>query len=239
MLATAGTIVGLLLAYAGVRLLLAFGAATLPRLERVPFDARVLGFALAALLVTALLVGLAPALRLAGTSLKALMNEGGRSSTAGTTAHRMLKTMTVAEIALAITLVAGAGWLVRSFGNLGSAESGFVPQGRLVFDVLLPPARIFPPPGGAPVTAALVSERVVAWTQQISDRLRGDRRRHRSGHDRHAAARHRSRRCALHRRAGRDGGSRSPERRAGASRQPGIFPGHRHEADRRTEFHRR
>ena len=82
-LATAGTIVGLLLAYIGVRLLLAFGAAALPRLDRVPFDARVLGFALAAMLITALLVGLAPALRLAGTSLKALMNEGGRSSTAG------------------------------------------------------------------------------------------------------------------------------------------------------------
>ena len=82
-LATAGTMVGLLLAFAGVRVLLAFGARELPRLERVPFDARVLGFALAALVVTALLVGFAPAFRLAGTSLKTLMNESGRSSTAG------------------------------------------------------------------------------------------------------------------------------------------------------------
>ncbi len=54
------------------------------------------------------------------------MNESGRSSTGGGAAHRTLKTMIVAEIALAITLVAGAGWLVRSFANLGTADAGFV-----------------------------------------------------------------------------------------------------------------
>jgi putative ABC transport system permease protein len=171
-LSTAGTIVGLAMAYIGVRLLLAFGASELPRLDRVPFDARVLGFALATLMATGLLVGFAPALRLAGTSLKTLMNESGRSSTGGGASHRMLKSMIVAEIALAITLVAGAGWLVRSFANLGTADTGFVPQGRLVFDVLLPPARILPPPGGGPVTPGLVSDRLMSWTHDLGDRLR-------------------------------------------------------------------
>jgi hypothetical protein len=104
----------------------AFGASELPRLDSVPFfDVRVLGFALAALVTTALLVGFAPALRLAGTSLKTLMNESGRSSTGGGATHRTLNTMIVAEIALAITLVAGAGWLVRSFANL-DGRRGFV-----------------------------------------------------------------------------------------------------------------
>ena len=57
------------------------------------------------------------------------MNESGRSSTGGA-AHRTLKTMIVAEIALAITLVAGAGWLdFRSFENLGTADAGFVSNG--------------------------------------------------------------------------------------------------------------
>jgi predicted permease len=171
-LTTAGTIVGLLLAYVGVRVLQAYGAAQLPRLDRVPFDARLLVFILAVLLVTGLLVGFAPALRLAGSSLKALINESGRSATGGAAAHRMLKGMIVAEIALAITLVAGAGWLMRSFANLGVSAPGFVPEGRLAFDVLLPPSRILPPPGSGPVTNAMVTERVLAWTRDLSDRIR-------------------------------------------------------------------
>lgn len=169
-LAAVGTLVGLPLAFIGVRLLLAFGASDLPRLDHVPFDVRVLGFALVTLLVTGLLVGFAPALRLTRTSLKALMNESGRSSTGA--AHRILKGMIVVEIALAITLVAGAGWLVRSFANLGSDGGGFVPEGRLVFEVLLPPQRILPPPGGGPAPQNMVSDRLMAWTRDLGDRLR-------------------------------------------------------------------
>ena len=176
-LSAAGTILGLLLAFVGVRLLLAYGASQLPRLDRVPFDARVLAFALAAMVATGFIVGFAPAIRLAGTSLKSLMNESGRSATGGGAAGRVLKVMIVAEIALAITLVAGAGWLVRSFANLGTVGPGFVPEGRLAFDVLLPPARILPPPpapgsGATPLTQAVVTDRVMAWTRDLSDRLR-------------------------------------------------------------------
>ena len=69
-LSAAGTMLGVLLAFVGVRLLLAYGASQLPRLDRVPFDARVLGFALAAMIVTGVIVGFAPAIRLAGPSLK-------------------------------------------------------------------------------------------------------------------------------------------------------------------------
>jgi len=170
-IATAGTIVGLGIAYVGVRLLLAYGAAELPRLDSVPFfDARVVGFALASLFATALIVGFAPAVRLAGTSLKALINESGRTSTSGGGAHRTLKTMVVAEIALAITLVAGAGWLVRSFSNLGTTDPGFVSKGRLVFDVMLPPSRILPP-GNFNLNVA--TDRVVTWTHEVEERLQG------------------------------------------------------------------
>jgi len=172
-LAAAGTVVGLVLAYLGVQALLAFGASDLPRLDRVPFlDVRVLTFVLVALFITAFIVGLAPALRLAGTSLKTLMNESGRTSTGGGAAHRTLKTMIVAEIALAITLVAGAGWLVRSFSNLGTTEAGFVPNGRLVFDVMLPSSRLLPPPGSGRVTGAMIAERQQAWTRTLEDHLR-------------------------------------------------------------------
>jgi len=137
LLATAGTIAGLLIAFIGVRLLLRLGAGTLPRLDAVPFDGRVLLFALVTLIVSGLLVGFAPALRLAGTDVRTLMNESGRSASGGRGTARWLNAMTVAQIALAITLVAGAGWLIRGFQNLRATNPGFVAEKRLIFDVSL------------------------------------------------------------------------------------------------------
>jgi predicted permease len=160
-LSTAGTLAGLLAAYVGVRMLLLLGASQLPRLDRVPFDARVLGFTLVTLLVTGVLIGFAPALRLSGTDLRTLLNESGRSATGGGSAHRTLKAMIVAEIALAITLVAGAGWLVRSFANLGTSDPGFVASGRLIFDLVLPGARF------------RSGDQVVSFSRTLADRLQG------------------------------------------------------------------
>ena len=135
MLASAGAILGWIVASAGVRLLLAIGASRLPRLDEVPFDLRVLLFTLVALIVSGILVGFAPALRLAGTDVKTLMNESTRSTTGGRVTARWLSVMTVAEIALAITLVAGAGWLIRSFDRLRAIDPGFVANNRLIFDI--------------------------------------------------------------------------------------------------------
>jgi predicted permease len=135
LLATAGAIVGVVAAYVFVRLLLTLGASQLPRLDAVSFDGRVLLFALAALVVSGVLVGFAPALRLATTDVKSLMNEAGRSTSGGRGIARWLGAMTIAQIALAVTLVAGAGWLVRSFNNLRTLDAGFAADRRLVFDV--------------------------------------------------------------------------------------------------------
>jgi len=78
-----GAIAGLVFAVAGVRALQTLGAAKMPRLESIPFDARVLGFAALVLLASGVMLGVAPALRLARTDLKTLMNESGRSSSGG------------------------------------------------------------------------------------------------------------------------------------------------------------
>jgi predicted permease len=134
-LAAAGTIVGLGLGALGLRALLALGAAKLPRLDAVAFDPRVLGFALVTLLVTGAIVGLAPAIRLMRSDMKTMMNDSSRSASAGRGTARWLSAMTVAEVALAIMLVAGAGWLVRGFSNLRNTDAGFVPDNRLLFDV--------------------------------------------------------------------------------------------------------
>jgi predicted permease len=134
-LATAGTIVGVVIGALGLRALLAIGASKLPRLDAVTFDPRILVFTLAILVVTGGIIGLAPAVRLLRSDMKTLMNDSSRSATAGRGTARWLMGMTVAEVALAIMLVAGAGWLVRGFSNLRSADAGFVPEKRLIFDV--------------------------------------------------------------------------------------------------------
>jgi predicted permease len=134
-LAAAGTIVGVGVGAMGLRALLAIGASTLPRLDAVPFDARVLLFSLATLLVTGAIIGLAPAIRLKRSDMKTLMNDSSRSASAGRGTARWLMAMTVAEVALAIMLVAGAGWLVRGFANLRNTNAGFVTDKRLLFDV--------------------------------------------------------------------------------------------------------
>jgi len=127
-------VAGAFVAFAGVRALLALGASKLPRLESVAFDLRVVLFVVAMLVVTGLLVGFAPAFRLARTDVRTLLNESGRSASAGRATSRWLSVMTVVEIALAIVLVAGAGWLVRGFSALRNTNLGFVADRRLVFD---------------------------------------------------------------------------------------------------------
>lgn len=155
-----GAIGGLALAFAGVRALLTLGASRLPRLDRVPFDAHVLGFAAVVLVASGLMLGLAPALRLARTDLKTLMNESGRSTSAGRGTARAMGVMTVAEVSLALTLVAGSGWLVQSFARLRATDPGFGTTGRLVVDVRPNPQAVRGP------------DQTLAWTRQLFDRIR-------------------------------------------------------------------
>ena len=133
-LAVAGTIVGVAVGALGLRALLAIGASKLPRLDAVPFDGRVLLFSFAMLLFTGVIIGLAPAVRLLRSDMKTLMNDSSRSASAGRGTARWLMAMTVTEVALAIMMVAGAGWLVRGFANLRNTNAGFATDKRLIFD---------------------------------------------------------------------------------------------------------
>src|SRR5262245_30369650 len=160
LLATVGAVVGVGAAYVGIRALLRIGASKLPRLDTLTFDMNVLLFALVALVVSGVLVGFAPALRLAATDVKTLMNESGRSTSGGRGTARWLGVMTVAEIALAVTLVAGAGWLIRSFANLRTIDLGFAAENRLLFDVALQGSKFRDGPS------------VMAANEDLLDRLR-------------------------------------------------------------------
>jgi putative ABC transport system permease protein len=154
-LAGAGAIAGVVFAYAGVRALLTYGASKLPRLEAIPFDTSVFLYVLAALAASALVVGLVPAFQLARSGLETLLNESGRSLRGSRSTHRTLRTLIVAEIAVAITLVAGAGWVMRSFANLQAIDTGFNERGRLVLDLTLP------------FTRYRDFERLNAWTRTL------------------------------------------------------------------------
>jgi predicted permease len=160
-LATAGAVAGVLLAYVGVRVMLVAGASKLPRLQAVPFDWSVLLFAGAMLIVSAIGVGLIPSLQMAGSGLEKVLRESGRALRGAKSTRRALRLMIVAEIAVAVILVAGAGWLVRSFTNLERGDHGFIDRGRLVFDLSLPFDRYRDP--------ALRS----AWTHALLESLRG------------------------------------------------------------------
>jgi predicted permease len=86
-----------------------------------------------------------------------MMNDSSRSATAGRGTSRWLIEMTVAEVALAIMLVAGAGWLVRGFSNLRNAPTGFVTDNRLLFDVAFLGQRYQTPQSVSQAHADLIS----------------------------------------------------------------------------------
>ena len=115
---------GVELAYVAVRVLLRYGASQLPRLETVPFDTPVLLFAIAMLVVCALGVGFAPVLQLSGTGMERWLRERGRTVVGTRSTHRALRMMIIAEVAVAVTIVAGTGLLVRSFVNLQRNDPG-------------------------------------------------------------------------------------------------------------------
>jgi predicted permease len=134
----AGGAVGLAIAVAGIRTFLAIAPTGLPRLQELPVDNSVLLFALGATIATGLLVGLAPAARLARNQLRSLINEGGRGTPGGPAQHRTFGALVVTEIALAVVLVIGAGLLVRSYYNLTATDPGFSPEGVLTISMNVP-----------------------------------------------------------------------------------------------------
>ena len=109
MLALVGGILGLLAAVWGVRGLVLAAPASIPRLDAVGIDARVLGFTLCVTLLTGLLFGLVPALHAARPDLSGALSDGGRSGTAGVARHRVRRALVAAQVALALVLVTGAG----------------------------------------------------------------------------------------------------------------------------------
>ena len=137
----AGGALGLLLAAWGVRALVALDPEGIPRSGEIHLDSRVLLFTLAVSLGAGLLCGLVPALTVAGRRLGEALKEGGRAVAGGIRGRLVRDGLVLAQIALTLALLLGAGLLIRSFSRLRSVDPGFRTQGVLVAGMDLPPVK--------------------------------------------------------------------------------------------------
>jgi predicted permease len=156
-----GGALGLLLASWAVMSLRASGTALLPRLAEVRVDGVVIAFSALLSIVTGLVFGLVPAMRLSSGQLHDAIKEGARGAAGGAVA-RFRHALVLAEVALAVVLLVGAGLLIRSFEKLNRVDTGFDPRNVLTYQVVFPTSRY-------PEVAALTSQydQIIGRTKQI------------------------------------------------------------------------
>ncbi len=138
LLAAVGGVLGLLLASWGTRSALGLLPATLPRVEEIGLDARVLIFTVAVSLLAGILFGAVPALKGSRPDLYETLKEGGRGASGAR--HRAQETFVAVEVALALVLLIGAGLLIRSMARLWNVDPGFDPRNVLSFSYAFPPS---------------------------------------------------------------------------------------------------
>jgi predicted permease len=142
LMAAAGGVLGLLLAYAGDRLLTLemthYHRFSVPNAGVIGIDWRVLIYAAGVTLATGILFGLAPALTATRTDLSESLKEGGAGSTTESGRRRLRSVLVVSEMALALVLLAGAGLLVRTFLRLTQVNLGIDPANVVTMEIDLP-----------------------------------------------------------------------------------------------------
>jgi predicted permease len=142
LLAATGGLLGLAVAHWGLKGILAYAAAALPRAETVHLNGSVLAFVAGVSLVTGIAFGLVPALRASQSDLREdLAESAGRTGT-GRKHHRTLRGLIVAEMALSLVLLVGAGLLVRGFLALMSTDPGLKADRVLTFHIAAPAGRM-------------------------------------------------------------------------------------------------
>jgi predicted permease len=162
-LAVAGGVLGLGLAYAGIRTLISIAPEGLPRLEEITIDPIVVLFTIAISLIAGVLFGVIPVLKFATPHLAAALKESGRISSAGRERHRARNALVVAEIGLAVVLLVASGLMIRTFQAMRRVDPGFSnPAEVLTFRVSVPDTLI-----GDAVETARVQEQIVRRLEQI------------------------------------------------------------------------
>jgi predicted permease len=140
LLSLGGAVAGIGLAFLGLQLLGLLGLDQNQLNDQIRIDGAVLLFTLGVAVATALLFGLLPVLALRGARPFEALKEGGRNLGGGQRARHTRNTLVVAQIALAVTLLAGAGLLIRSFAEVSREDAGFVSGGLITARISLPMA---------------------------------------------------------------------------------------------------
>ena len=149
LLAAVSGLLGTALALWGIRIVRALGPGNLLRLNQASVDLSALGWTLGLSLLAGVLVGLAPAIAARRRDLRPSGEESGRSVSGGPSSRRFRRALVVAEFALAIVLLVGAGLLVRSWRQVAGVDPGFRPEGVLVMGIAAPPGFADPAQRGA------------------------------------------------------------------------------------------
>lgn len=161
LLAVAGGVLGTALAAVAVGVSIRAVPTSIPRLDELGVDVRVLAFAALITVAAALFSGLFPVLRTRRGSLSDRLREGSGRGTAGRERHRLRNGLVVTQIALALVLLIGSGLMFRSFRALRSIDPGYDAADYLTADVIVPTAEIEDPVA------------VDAFYRQLADRLAG------------------------------------------------------------------
>jgi predicted permease len=139
----AGTLIGLVLAFAALRLLVALKPTGLPRLNEIGIDGPVLLFTLGLALFVSLVIALIPVIKYAGAGLHSGLREGGRALSQSRERHRARKALVVVQVALALVLLICSGLMIRTFQALMHVSPGFAdPEALQVFHLYIPESRV-------------------------------------------------------------------------------------------------
>ncbi|MEW5916098.1 MAG: ABC transporter permease [Gemmatimonadota bacterium] len=160
--AIVGGALGIVLAWQGVRLLVALAPQVIPRLDQVTVDLPVLAVAVAISLGTGLLFGIVPALKSAPDKSAETLKEGGRAGGHGRSISRLRRSLVIAEVGLATITLSAAGLMLRSFANLQAIDLGFEPNNVLTMRVSLP-------------ATEYRGDRAVGFYQNVLERVRAHR----------------------------------------------------------------
>ncbi len=164
LLSVAGGALGVLLAWWGLKVLVALHPANVPRLDEAHLDSRVLAFTTALSIATGILFGLLPALRASRPCLAEVLNEGGRGGSAGRAHRRFHNALVIAEVAIAVVLLSGGGLMIRSFQRLAHVNPGFNPAALWTARIQLPRSEI--------KAESYDAERVMAFYDPLLDGLK-------------------------------------------------------------------
>jgi putative ABC transport system permease protein len=159
LLALTGGLLGLGLAWGGIRALVAISPGNIPRIEQTHLDWRALAFTLGVSLLMGVFFGIAPALRASRVDLNDSLKEGGKTSAEGASGRRLRSGLAASEVALALVLLIGSGLMLKSFTRLQRVAPGFDTERLLTMELALPRPKYKP------------GHRIISFTSDLLEKV--------------------------------------------------------------------